>query len=301
MRREMASLAIVLMLLAACADGSPGEAVRATGEEPATAATEPTESGDASTGAAILDITATEFAFDHAAEVPGGVVELRVENTGGLEHVAILSRLDGGTTFDQAVAALQGPPEGALDTPLLGVAGVSPGVSASAIATLEPGQYLFLCPLPTPEGAPHFAEGMVSALTVKDSGGDGDLPEADGTVVASEFAFDDVPDLTAGEHLVALDNTGEQEHELNLIELAAGKTIDDVIAFYSGPPGAGDPPMRNLGGPLVNPATSQQVVGRFRLEAGKDYAFICAVPDFSDEPPTPHVVKGMHTSTFGVQ
>lgn len=252
-------------------------------------------------GIATLDITATEFAFDHPAEVPAGTVEMRVENAGGLAHVTILSRISDGATFEEARAAMLGPPEKALDTALLGVAGVSPGASGTAIATLERGQYLFLCPLPTPDGAPHFAEGMVSSLTVTEGGDGADaVPDAAATVVAMEFAFGDIPDLPAGDHLLALENDGEQEHELNLVELGDGATIEDVVDYYSGPPGQGDPPMRNLGGPLINPATSQPVVGRFRLEAGKEYAFICAVPDFSEQPSKPHVVSGMYSQTFTV-
>lgn len=291
MGRTLMVLVAVLALLAGCGDAPAGE-----GAAPTEAAAD-----DATSGINRLDISATEFAFDHPDEVSAGAVELRLDNAGGMDHVAILSRIDEGATFEQAVEAMQGPPEGALDTPLLGVAGVSPGASGTAIATLEPGEYLFLCPLPTPDGAPHFTEGMVSPLTVTEAEEAGELPAARATVTAVEFAFEGVPELEAGEHILALENTGEQEHELNLIELGDGKTIDDVIASYSGPPGQGERPMRNLGGPLMSADAPGTVLGRFQLEAGKEYAFICAVPDFSEQPPTPHIVKGMHSSSFRVE
>jgi uncharacterized cupredoxin-like copper-binding protein len=292
--RHIRAVVLLVAVLAAC--GGPEEAAGPATDDPAgtTPATEPA-------AAAVLEITATEFSFDHSAEVPAGTVTLAVDNIGATEHVTILSRIEEGATFDDALAAMEGPPEEALDTPQLGVGGVAPGASGNAVAVLEPGQYLLLCPLPTPDGPPHFAQGMVSELTVTEPAAAAELPSAEARVTATEFAFDGIPELGAGEHVVALDNAGEQEHELNLVELAEGKTIDDVIAHYSGPPGQGEPPMRNLGGPLINPATSQQVLSRFELEAGKSYAFICAVPDFSEQPPTPHVVKGMHSAVFTVE
>ena len=38
---------------------------------------------------------------------------------------------------------------------------VLPGAEAVVTAELTPGNWILLCPIPTPDGAPHFAEGMI--------------------------------------------------------------------------------------------------------------------------------------------
>ena len=117
-------------------------------------------------------------------------------------------------------------------------------------------------------------------------------------MTAQEFAFVGAPQLGGGERVVSLRNAGDQAHELVLAELAPGKTVDDVVKFFQTPPGKGGPPPMILhGGPTIQPGLT--ATSRFTLEAGKQYAFICTVPDFSDRPPTPHVLKGMYTQAFG--
>ena len=108
------------------------------------------------------------------------------------------------------------------------------------------------------------------------------------------------PELSAGEHVLEFQNVGKQEHELNLVELLPNTTVNDVVDFYSAPPGqGGEPPMIRLGGAIAQPGLT--AAARFTVEEGKQYAFICAVPDFTESPPIPHIVKGMLSSAFTVE
>lgn len=156
------------------------------------------------------------------------------------------------------------------------------------------GSYLLFCTIPSPDGTPHAAKGMVESLTVTE-GEQSALPESVGTITATDFAFSQPPPLEPGSNVVRLRNQGQQLHEINLVEPAPGKTVDDVVAWYGQP--SGPPPMRSLGGVAVKPGEDGTAV--LDLEAGHAYAFICAIPDTRGDFAL-HVTKGMFTDPFVV-
>ena len=286
MRRISAPLFVLaLLVLQACGDGEAPQG--GDDQSPAPRAT-------------AFSVQGSDFAFEHPPTVQAGAVEFQFTNRGQAQHVLIMARVNPGVTLDEAREALlsdeppQGPPP---FTFVPGVGEVSPGQNGNSTSVVQAGQYLMICPIPDADGTPHFAKGMVSSFEATGAGA-GSLPTAQATVTAQEFAFLNVPSqLGAGDHVLAMRNAGEQEHELNLAELAPGKTVDDIVAFMQQPPGQGGaPPMTLHGGVLMQPGLS--ATARFTLEAGKQYAFVCLVPDFSDNPPTPHVVKGMYSQAF---
>ena len=102
--------------------------------------------------------------------------------------------------------------------------------------------------------------------------------------------------MKAGTNVVGLRNDGAQLHEINLVELGAGKTVDDVVKWYRQP--AGPPPMTSLGGVAVKPG--EEGVASIELKRGATYAFICAIPDVIGDF-APHVTKGMFTAPLTVR
>jgi uncharacterized cupredoxin-like copper-binding protein len=169
---------------------------------------------------------------------------------------------------------------------------MDPGRTGKVTVNLPAGRYAFFCRLPSPDGIRHVAKGMIAEVTVTDRPG-GDLPGAVGTIVATDFAFDPVPALTAGTNVVRLRNDGRQFHEINLVEMTDGRTIDDVVAWFKHPVGA--PPMKSLGGAAIRPGREASVT--LQLEAGSNYAFVCGIPDLLGDRAL-HVTKGMFTPAF---
>jgi hypothetical protein len=88
--------------------------------------------------------------------------------------------------------------------------------------------------------------------------------------------------------VVRVENRAAQPHELVLVKLAPGKTMDDVLAFMlSGE--EGDPPGRPMGG--MQGLTKGQVANfEVYLDPGT-YGLICFIPDAGDG--KPHFVHGM--------
>ena len=164
---------------------------------------------------------------------------------------------------------------------------MDPGRTGMVTLNLPVGRYAFFCRLPSPDGVRHVAKGMIAEVMVTE-GPSGELPEAAGTIVAVDFAYGAVPALSPGTNVVRLRNEGHQFHEINLVEINDGRTIDDVVAWFKRPVGA--PPMKSLGGGSISPG--HETSATLELDVGSNYAFVCGIPDLLGDRAL-HVTKGM--------
>ena len=215
-----------------------------------------------------VEVTATEYSFDVPAQVTGGVVSLRLSNTGSLPHEFGFGRIDEGKTEADVKAVIEAgrePPKWFED--VAGVPGLSPGRSITVTRTLEPGTYVFMCFFPDPKGTPHAVLGMYEVFTIS-----GDtaaaLPQSDAVIAATEDSLE-IPALFAGEQVIEFRNEGTEPHELILIAFEPGKTVRDVETWFeSGYPG--EPPATFVGGMQTIPA-GLSVFLTVEFEPGVEY------------------------------
>lgn len=230
---------------------------------------------------ATVTMTAKDFAFDAPAQIPGGAVTLQIRNSGKEVHQAQLVRLEGGKTGQDLIAAMKtpGPPPAWMKF-VGGPNAVAPGHDVSATSVLEPGQYAYLCLIPSPDGMMHAAKGMMRPfeVTAAPSGAATSLPEADFIIKLVDFDFQTSRPLTPGKHAIMVENAGPQAHELVLVKLAPGKTIQDFATWAESM--KGPPPATPVGGVGVL-ETGMRATFAADLTAG-DYGLICFVPDAKD-------------------
>lgn len=206
---------------------------------------------------------ALTFALDYSFEAPetitGGLVEFSFTNRGKEPHFFGLARIPEGKSFDEVKGALtaappaEGPPPG--PPPFEDFAGIATGdagVSGKASLNIPAGSYVFYCLIPSPDGVSHANKGIVKQMNVSE-GSEGALAEADSerTFVATDFAFDKNFSAEAGDNVFRLRNDGRQLHEINLVEMAPDKTMDDLLAWHR--QSQGPPPARFLGGVAIKP------------------------------------------------
>jgi hypothetical protein len=249
--------------------------------------------GDGVTGhvARTLDVTTRDYAFQMGPTAPigAGEVTLRLRNAGAESHQVELARLHPGATAEAFGAALRaGDSKGALG--LIDFAGgsntVGPGGSQETTVDLTPGDYLMVCFVPSPDGTPHLARGMVMPFSVVAAKGGADVPTASAEVRLRDFGFTLPPGFGNGTYKVT--NDGPQAHELAIVRLADGKTPADAAAFFASG-GHGPPPFTPAGGVgAVVPGAS--IYGRLDLAPG-NYLALCYVPDAGSG--MPHAAMGM--------
>jgi hypothetical protein len=282
-RRLSATLLGLAVLLPACKSDRPAVPPASPA---ATAAASPPP-----VPAATITVTAADYKFDLPDSLPAGAVTLKLVNHGKELHQAQVVRLEGGKTPADFEAAMkhEGPPPSWLKF-VGGPNGIAPGQEATSTVPLTPGSYMVICLIPSTDGVPHLMKGMSRPLTVTAaSATSAELPAATDTVRLTDYKFGSSRPLTAGRHVVLVQNDARQPHELVLLQLAPGKTVADFGRWATTGGMKGPPPAMPLGGVGVIDAGA---TGTFPVElAAGNYGLICFVPDAKDG--KPHLAHGM--------
>jgi len=240
-------------------------------------------------------VTAQDYSFTAPDSVEAGLAMFHLVNSGpSLHHLQIVA-LDSGKTAADLMAALKnpGPPPGWMRL-VGGPNAVAPGAADTAIAylTLAAGNYALICLIPDTAGIPHFAHGMVRALTVTRSDETpASAPAADVTIHLHDYAFAITGNLTAGAHTVRIVNDGPQPHEMLIARMAPRKKAAELVSWVETGKMRGMPPAKPFGGATALGPGASEVVA-VNLPAG-DYGLFCFLPDAKDG--KDHVVHGMVT------
>lgn len=241
----------------------------------------------------VVSITGMDFAFQAPDTIPAGLTTVKFQNAGKEPHQVVLLRIDSGKTMADVATLMKDPNAkvpGWLSFPA-GANSVVPGDSSNATATLTAGHYILVCFLASADGTPHAGKGMVRPLEVKPSSGPAAAePTADITITEKDYTWDLSTPITAGTHTFRVENAGPQVHEIQMFQLAPGKSAKDIQTWVAAGM-KGEPPAKPIGG-FVGPMPVAGEHGFFTatFTAGK-YAFICFVPDQKDA--KPHVAHGM--------
>lgn len=128
---------------------------------------EPPGDDAAEAGATEVPVVLDEYSFGVEPTLAAGPTAFALDNVGEEQHEMVLFKLVEGATVDDALAAEQAgedPEQFFAGPPEVGVAG--PGEQTFVNTELTPGSYAMVCFIPTPEGTPHVAEGMVTSVEV---------------------------------------------------------------------------------------------------------------------------------------
>ena len=212
--------------------------------------------------------------------IQAGQITLVMRNTGQEPHHAQLLRLNTGVTLDQFMAALaQGEgPALALVSQAGGPGPVGPNATSEVTLDLREGQYVAICFIPSPDGIPHLAKGMVKPFQVTaPPAAAAPAPTARETITMRDFTYEMPDTLPAGRNTYRTVSAGPtQPHEIQFARLQPGRTAQDAAQFWSAPP-AGPPPYFTVGGMQgLDPNGVGWVT--VDLQPG-DYAAICVIPD----------------------
>jgi hypothetical protein len=249
---------------------------------------------------------AMDYTFKIPATVKAGLMVVNFMNDGKEPHELSFLRLNEGVSVKQFQTQLEAfPPKAFLLSKWRGGVGpILPGQSERVVIRLDPGQYVLSCFVESPNGLPHFVEKMFAPFKVvaNASTSQASDPTADGTITLKTYNFT-LPKLTTGSMILKVTNNDQTGHELNILKLADGKTIQDIKAFLhqkKGPPPLdtakdGPAPYTYAGGiqPLEPGASSWM---ELNLAPGH-YVALCFVPEVTG---VSHLDEGM-IKAFTVQ
>lgn len=246
-------------------------------------------------GAPTATFTATEYAYDGPESIPGGLTRIELVNAGEQEHSLWVIKLDEGKSFEDIMgvfANLESEPEFPGWMTWYGGVSAGPGGSAAYTVDLAPGVYSLFSFSEGDDGAPDAMKGMAATLTVTEPAAVGAAPPAaDLRAELVDFSFIIEGEPAAGPQVVEITNTGMEPHEIILLKLAEGATVQNAMAFMmAGEDAEGAPPFEFSGGaaPMAAGMTAWYEVD---VEAG-EYGLICFLPSPANEG-APHFMLGM--------
>ena len=236
-----------------------------------------------------VEITAAEFTFAAPDTIAPGMTTFRFVNNGQQEHHVILARLDSGKTVADLQAEMAKNPNGepAWLTFHGAASGVVAGGSANSTINLPEGRYVLLCFIPDQaDGTPHVMKGMMREMIVTGTPNAAPAPTAVADIHMLDFTYE-LPVIAAGTSTFRVVNDGPSTHEVQLIRLADGATVESLGASMA--PGYKGPSQgTSMGGPgAISKGLEQWWTTT--LEPG-NYVVTCFVPDSTGKP---HLVLGM--------
>ena len=221
-----------------------------------------------------VTIQATSEGLVVPEEMPGGIVQITVENNSEAIVGSVFARLNEGVSFEDFGAAMNAGDEGALGLIAFhGVMEVAPGAARTATLDLMPGEYILLnWPGEIPE--------EVIPFTVADAGGEAPpVPEADVEVTMIDFAYTVPIEIPAGPQRWHIQNRGTHLHDMLVLPLddnmSAGAFNELLQRALSGDD-EGVP--EEVAFWVASPGTQGWIA--IDLEPGT-YALICTLPDMS--------------------
>ncbi len=287
------SLAVLTVLASACGGTQTSSATLTPGVTPTQA-----PAGSIPSSLPTLTVMAMDYNFKIPATVKAGMMVVNFINDGKEPQELSFLRMNEGVTVQQFKTALEKDPATsfALTKWHGGVATIMAGQSERAVVTLDPGQYVLACFVESPNGLPHFIEGMFTPFKVVMASASQTQPTADGEAIIKNFSYT-LPTIHSGTMILKVTNQDPMAHEMNLLKLADGKTMQDVMAFLhkkKGPPPLnaktyGPAPYTYAGGaqPIEH---GMSVWVELNLQPGT-YVALCFVPD--PQTHLSHVDEGM--------
>lgn len=271
---------VVLALLPAALPAQQHLAHQSAAHAPVPMASRPVRS------APVVTITYTDYAFDAPASIPAGVTTFRAVNRGKEIHHAVLVRFTDGKGLKDLLAHLQ-QSKGQGAFPAWAAMQGGTVLDAEVTIDMKAGNYAWICIVPSADGTPHIAKGMMREFTVTPAASKSALPKVDASITMQDYGWTFSAPLKAGKQTLKLTTAPGQPHELVMLKLVPGKTAKEAAIWAEKP--EGPPPFTWAMG--VSPMTAGTPnYWTVDLSAGT-YALVCFIPDAKDG--RPHLLHGM--------
>lgn len=235
-------------------------------------------------------IQITDAGLTAPAEIEDGFVRINFEV--GKDHTPIMARLNEGVTMEQFMETFGENPDSAVSlVTLLGGGGLVADTIQEVVYDLLPGTHVVI---DFAGEQPPVASFQVAAEDDREA----NPPEADIQVDLVDFNFAMPAEISAGPQIWEIENNGQQWHEMVIVKLNPGMTIEDLMAMMAAEAeggegsgeGSGEPPPFEDVAFWAPMSPGERAWTTLDLEPG-NYTILCFLPDFATG--MSHVEHGM--------
>jgi uncharacterized cupredoxin-like copper-binding protein len=241
----------------------------------------------------VVAVRAYDYGFRSPPSVPAGTITFRLTNDGREVHHLWIVRLNEGKTPSDFMKVMNAwgsalkMPDWAVDVG--GPNNVASGTTAEGTMTLDPGTYMLVCWVQSPDGRPHVMKGMIKSLRVTAQGATAPAePTPDVVMTLDDYSFNVSTPIKAGRRTIRFENRAAQSHEAVIARLLPEKTLTQAIVWMNEGQ-AGSPPVETLGG-ASGIAKGRHMFITANFAPGK-YVLLCFIPDAKTG--KPHSSLGM--------
>lgn len=238
---------------------------------------------ETTTQSIVVEITADGLTVPD--EMPSGIVTVTFKNNSDMAASPGFAWMHEGSTVADFEKAVQDEDFLAIlaTSSMLNTVELAPGDSKEGIYDLKAGEVI-VANFPD-DGPPQLKTSKATTPSTMAA------PVADYSIEVADFTFVMPDEITAGEHLWEIRNTGKQHHEIIIVKLNEGIALEELIKLASAEEPPQDPPYEEIafGGFLGSDITSWVTLD---IPAG-EYTVICFLPNTDAEDMSPHLAHGM--------
>jgi hypothetical protein len=254
----------------------------------------------AAQGSTISEVTYTMegFAFEGPTAIPAGMTTLSVRNEADRDDLFALISLSGGRTLEDFFVTMGMLFAGEISVVptwvnFHGGSPIGPDQTRSYTVFLGPGTYYLLSIEGDDEG-PFAARGALLPITVE-----APAMHADVTVTLRDYEFVVEGTFVSGSQVVRVHNAANQAHEMLMLPLPPGMSLEDMFAMEAEHDGAAGGEHAE-GPPEEEGMSSGSIRGMWAINPGEtvyvtvhldpgSYGIVCFIPDADG----PHAMQGM--------
>ncbi len=232
-----------------------------------------------------LVIEMTADGLNAPEEMPSGIVAVTFKNNSDTNSSPGFAWMHEGHTiadFEEAIQAEDFLTMLSMSS-MVDTVELAPGESKESIYDIKAGEIL-VANFPD-DGPPQLKLSKATAPSTLAA------PVADYVVELADFAFIMPDEIAAGSHLWEVRNTGKQHHEIIIVKLNEGVTIEDLINLAAADEPPQEPPFEEIAfGSFMGSNMTSWVT--LDIPAG-EYTVLCFLPNTDAEAMTPHLAHGM--------
>jgi hypothetical protein len=196
----------------------------------------------------VIEYALGDYYFHGPDTIPSGTVTIKLKLESEAGHVLDLIRLDSGKRIGDLMAAGESAYDSSWVKPVGGGITSREGTDPTYTLKLEPGVYVLLCYFNAPDHQPHFAKGMIREVIATGPARTPAVAKADVDVQMLDYSYAVSTPITAGARVIRATNPSRQPHEMIIVRLKDGFTLEQANARADSTDPKGPSPWEHYGG-----------------------------------------------------